>query len=358
MLSVGDRSWALVVHSTPRFEAAVGGLAVPAILIIGALISVMLSRYLALLIKGRQTAYALARSMTRELETSHDELTRAFDDLKAAQGRLVQAEKLASLGGLVAGVAHEINTPISNGLTGASTLANETATIMETLRRGELRKTEVRTYLEAAEELARLILSNMQRAATLVNSFKRLAADQTGAQRRRFNLHQCIEDVLFSFKSQLRLTGHGVDLAAPNDLDIDGYPGALSQVVTNFMTNALVHAFPGDRHGHIIIRATPEPAGMVTMTFSDDGAGVPRDHLGRIFDPFFTTRRGDGGTGLGLHLVHNLVTVTLGGYIQVVSDEGRGTTFTVIFPRTMPEHDRGIGAKPSDDALVDQGRAP
>ena len=177
----------------------------------------------------------------------------------------------------------------------------------------------------------------MHRAADLVSSFKRLSVDQTSEVRRVFRLHQCIDDVLFTLQPPLRQKCCAVEVDCPDDLEIDGYPGALSQVLTNLVTNVLVHALRPEQPGRISILVVRSPADRVTLSFADNGVGIPKAQLGKIFEPFFTTKRGTGGTGLGLHLVHNLVATALAGRIRVESEDGCGTTFTIVFPRSLPE---------------------
>ena len=297
----------------------------------------------AAVIGGRRLLVASMRDARERLETeaalraAKEQAEASLAELHEVQHSLIQAEKLASLGTLVAGVAHEINTPIANCLTSASALANGTASTIRALGDGGMRKSELRRHFNEANELARLILSNMHRAADLVSSFKRLSVDQASEARRSFLLVECIDDVLFALQQKLRQQNCAVEVVCPVDLVIDGYPGALSQVLTNLVANALLHAFAPGQSGRIDIRAVLGPADGVSLSFSDNGAGIPRDRLGRIFEPFFTTRRGSGGTGLGLHLVHNLVTTVLAGRIAVGSEVGRGTVFTLTFPRSAPE---------------------
>ncbi len=294
------------------------------------------------IIGGRSLLVSSVRDARARLENeaalrvAKDEAENALAELKQTQRSLIQAEKFASLGAVVAGVAHEINTPVSNCLTSASTLVNETAETVAALTRGSIRKSELRRYFDAADELARLILSNMHRAAELVSSFKRLSVDQTTEVRRRFLLHQCIDDVLFTLQPQLRQKGCFVEVHCPDGLEVDGYPGALSQVLTNLVTNVLIHALVPDRPGRITIDVDHAAGDDVTLRFVDNGSGIAKAQLGRIFEPFFTTKRSAGGTGLGLHLVHNLVTTALVGQIRVDSEEHHGTAFTILFPRCRP----------------------
>ncbi len=264
--------------------------------------------------------------------------------LATARERLLEAEKMAALGSLVAGVAHEINTPIGTALTAATHLADRTAGFVEAMDTGALKRRQAVEYAHTAEEATGLIVANVTRAGELVQSFKQVAVDQSSDERRDFALGPYIEEVLVSLRPRLRKGQHAVDVACPPDLRLDGYPGALSQILTNLVINALTHAFGETEGGRIAIDvavAAPDGQGdQVTLRFSDNGCGIPESHLPRVFEPFFTTRRGAGGTGLGLHIVYNIVTRRLGGAIAVDSPPGHGTTFLLRFPRVAP---RGIG---------------
>jgi signal transduction histidine kinase len=273
------------------------------------------------------------RRMEEELRGARDRAEGALADLREAQNSLIQAEKLASLGGLVAGVAHEINTPVGVGLTAASILANQTTSISRLYANDDMGQADFEDFLKVAGETAELLLNNMERAASLIQSFKQVAVDRVSAERRRFALAEYIDEVLNSLHPTMRKTRIAVDVQCPANLELDGYPGALSQVLTNLVINAVVHAFDDGAEGRIaIIIDEPEP-GIVRLVFADDGKGIPPDNMGRIFDPFFTTRRSAGGSGLGLHIVYNLVTGTLAGQIAVTSNLGRGTAFTLNIPR-------------------------
>ncbi|KPC52867.1 sensor histidine kinase [Amantichitinum ursilacus] len=259
----------------------------------------------------------------------------AYRVLKDTQASLVQAEKMASLGGLVAGVAHEINTPVGVILTSASVLAEETATFNANVESGSVRKSDLLRYTETAGQSAQLILSNAGRAAELIHSFKQVAVDQTSEARRAFGLCEYLHEVITSLSPKLKRTAIEVQLECPEHIRMDGYPGALSQVFTNFVTNALTHAFDEGAAGLITINVTADGPDHAVLQFRDNGKGIAPEHLGRIFDPFYTTRRGSGGSGLGLNVVYNLVTQTLGGVIDVQSTLGQGTTFTLRLPLTV-----------------------
>ena len=274
-----------------------------------------------------------ARS-AEEIFNAMQELERAYADLKETQANLVQAEKMASLALLVAGVAHEINTPIGIAFGCATHLSGRTGVLTEAFERGTMKKSDLAAYVATASESSRLIEQNLTRAAELIQSFKRVAVDQTSEERRRFDLLAYLEEVVTSLGPTLRKSPHRVAIACSPGIQMDSFPGALSQVVTNLVMNALTHAFPADSKGHMVIDVDETADGEVEIRFADDGVGIPAENLPKVFEPFFTTRRGSGGSGLGLHIVFNLVTQSLGGRISVDSVPGDGTTFTLRIPKT------------------------
>ncbi|WP_452005962.1 sensor histidine kinase [Azospirillum largimobile] len=283
---------------------------------------------------------AVVVDVTREVEAenalrqSRDAAERALCELKATQASLIQAEKMASLGQLVAGVAHEVNTPIGITITGASQLQALIGELSDRHAASALKKSDFQRFLGDGMEMANLILSNSTRAANLVQSFKLVAVDQSSDERRAFLLRDYIDELLRSlhptYKARAALT---ISVDCPVDLELDGYPGALSQILTNLIMNALIHALDPEQPGGIAISARPCDGDMVELSVADDGNGIAQEVLPKIFDPFFTTRRGSGGSGLGLHIVYNLVTGRLHGTIGVESRPGQGTRFTLRFPR-------------------------
>ncbi|CBS88839.1 putative sensor histidine kinase (plasmid) [Azospirillum lipoferum 4B] len=285
---------------------------------------------------------AVVVDVTREVEAenalrqSRDAAERALCELKATQASLIQAEKMASLGQLVAGVAHEVNTPIGITITGASQLQALIEELSQRHAAGALKKSDFQRFLSDGVEMANLILSNSTRAANLVQSFKLVAVDQSSDERRAFLLRDYIDELLRSlhptYKTRAALT---IAVDCPADLELDGYPGALSQILTNLIMNALIHALDPEQPGRIAISARPCAGDMVELSVADDGNGIAAEVLPKIFDPFFTTRRGSGGSGLGLHIVYNLVTGRLHGTIGVESHPGQGTRFTLHFPRVI-----------------------
>ncbi|MGF7173256.1 sensor histidine kinase [Azospirillum doebereinerae] len=268
-------------------------------------------------------------------------LETAYAELKETQDHLVQAEKMASLALLVAGVAHEINTPVGIAFGCASHLSGRTKALGDAFEAGTMKRSDLTAYVAAAGESSRLIQQNLTRAAELIQSFKRVAVDQTSEERRRFDLLAYLEEIVTSLGPTLRKTPHRVAIACSPGIVLDSFPGALSQVVTNLVMNALTHAFPDGTgrmvEGHMVIDVDDPGDGEVIVRFSDDGVGIPEEHRSRVFEPFFTTRRGTGGSGLGLHIVFNLATRTLGGRISVDSTPGDGTTFTLRIPKTASD---------------------
>ncbi|WP_448208119.1 PAS domain-containing sensor histidine kinase [Azospirillum sp. sgz302134] len=289
-------------------------------------------RYVGIMTDITDRKAAEAATLTAKEEAEH-----ALAELRAAQESLVQAETMASLGQLVAGVAHEINTPIGIGLTAASHIGEQTRTLREQFDAGTLKKASLSDYLENVTEGARLLIANINRAAALVQSFKQVAVDQSSGERRRFDLKTYIDEILFSLRPRLKRTRLTVLVDCPDGLTMDGFPGALSQVLTNLVINAVIHAYGEGDTGTIRIDARPDGDGWVIVDFADDGRGIAPEHLPKVFEPFFTTKRGEGGSGLGLHIVVNTVRDVLYGTLSVQSAPGQGTRFTLRLPRTVPQ---------------------
>ncbi len=284
---------------------------------------------------ARAAAFFIREIGLREQAARHakDRADRALEELRRTQADLIQAEKMASLGGLVAGVAHEINTPLGNALMGATHLQDRLTEIGQLAGAGNLRRSEFAEFQETSEELARLMVLNLRQAGELVQSFKQVAADQTSGEERQFLLKPYLEDLATSLSPSWRRAGHSLRVECPEDIEIDGYPGVLAQILTNLVMNSITHAYREGQQGRLLIRVdAPEPD-MVDLVYTDDGRGIAQPDLPRVFDPFFTTRRGSGSTGLGLHIVYNLVVNRLGGRIAVDSPPGSGVRFTIRFPR-------------------------
>ncbi|MCG8422395.1 MAG: ATP-binding protein [Proteobacteria bacterium] len=276
------------------------------------------------------------QNLERRVAERTRELSRTLDNLKTAHAQLVESEKMAALGALVAGVAHEINTPIGVGVTAASTLEERSRGIEKLYEDGRMRRADFTRYLRAARQSSEILLSNLQRAAELISSFKQVAVDQSSEQRRAFAIQGYLQEVLLSLHPKLKRTRHTIDIRCDDSLMLESYPGAFSQVVTNLVMNSLIHAFGPDDEGHIVfdIHRSQESGRdpRIIVKYSDDGSGIPEDHLGHVFEPFFSTKRGRGGSGLGLHIVYNLVTQRLGGTIRCHSRVGVGTEFIIEMP--------------------------
>lgn len=275
---------------------------------------------------------------TAELQASNSELSQAVDSLRLAQDELVNAERLAALGSLVAGVAHELNTPIGNGLTVASTLEHRLQEFTESLAVG-LRRSVLDRFIADSRMAAEILTHNLTRASELILSFKQVAVDQTSSQRRRFILHELVGEILLTLNPAIRKSGCRMSVSIAEGLAFDSYPGPLGQVLTNLVNNAMIHGFEDRPPGLIEISAVGgagEDGDLVELRIRDEGRGIEQHNLKRIFDPFFTTRFGQGGSGLGLHIVHNIVTGVLGGQLELSSTPGEGTCFTLRLPPCAP----------------------
>jgi PAS domain S-box-containing protein len=276
-------------------------------------------------------------SRTSELLKSNEDLNQALETLSMAQGELVRSEKLAALGSLVAGVAHEINTPVGIIVTSASVLNDATASISDNVKDGVIRKSQVLDYIKVAIESSRLIMTNADRAAHLIQSFKQVAVDQTSEQRRKFDLDDFLNELITSLNPSLKKSKIKIEIShSEQKIHMDSYPGLLAQVLTNLTMNALTHAFQGRSQGRIFIDIS-QVNDIVAIDFNDDGCGIPVEILGKIFDPFFTTRRGQGGTGLGLNIVFNIISKQFGGTISAHNNPLGGALFKIRIPDVTRE---------------------
>lgn len=274
---------------------------------------------------------------TQALERSKQELEASIERLGLTQAQLVQSEKLAALGALVAGIAHELNTPIGNCVMVASTLEDERVKLARDFETG-LSRSALNAYLELLREGNESLARNLGRAADLVTSFKQVAVDQTSSQRRLFDLREIIREIEITLAPTLRKSNARFINAVEDGIVMDSYPGPLGQVITNLASNAVTHGFAGRSEGGCITVSTVSTSpDQVRLCVEDDGCGIPEENLARIFDPFFTTRLGKGGSGLGLHIVYNIITGVLGGQIAVDSQPGKGSRFYLSLPRKAPQ---------------------
>jgi signal transduction histidine kinase len=282
---------------------------------------------------SRRDADTRLREAAERLNRRNEELTSTLEQLRDTQDELGRQEKLASLGGLVAGIAHEINTPLGICVTATTHVQDELRKWRKWQEDGNLDAGRMSTILNELDVAMRILDNNTRRGAELVHSFKQIAVDQSSGKRRTFDLAEYLDEILLSLKPKLKHAPCKVRVECPAGIQMNSYPGALSQVVTNLIMNSLLHAFDGRSKGTITVHGELE-GDEVALTVSDDGIGMSAEHLNRFFDPFFTTKRGSGGTGLGAHIVFNLVTNVLGGSIRVASAPGAGMQVRMRMPRT------------------------
>jgi len=286
------------------------------------------------------------RGDLEKLQTYREQLEELVEErtqqLKATQDELVRSEKLAALGSLVAGVAHELNTPIGNGLVAASTISDRTPEVRRAVQGAGITRRQMEGYLEETEEAARVITATLKRAKDLVENFKQVAVDRQSNRRRGFDLDAVLAETVATLQPSLKGRPFELhtDLAAR--AEVDGYPGALGQVVSNLIDNAIKHGFDGRQSGRITVTSRADADDTVTITVTDDGNGIPAEHRRRLFDPFFTTKLGQGGSGLGMSIVHRLVSEVMGGSIAVDSTVGHGTRITIHLPVTAPVEETAV----------------
>ena len=275
---------------------------------------------------------------TAQLVSANAELQSTLAQLSVAQDELQRAERLAALGALVAGVAHELNTPIGNCLVVATACAAKQREFEAEIEHG-LKRSSLNALVEGNRKAMDLLQVNLRRSAELISSFKQVAVDQTTAQRRRFFLHDTVHEIVVTVSPTVKISGCRVVFDVPEDIRMESFPGPLGQVLSNLINNAVIHAYAGcatPEHGEISIEARLLENDWVVLTVADKGEGIPPEHIKRVFDPFFTTRMGQGGTGLGLHIVYNIVNDLLGGRIRVESEPGRGSRFIIQLPCVAP----------------------
>jgi signal transduction histidine kinase len=280
---------------------------------------------------------AIAKRKTDEdLRSAKEKAEATLAEMREMQTTLIEAEKLAALGSLVAGVAHEVNNPVGISLTVASTLVNRSEAFAADIQSGQIRRSRLDEFIQGTRVAASQLVANLQRAAELIQSFKQVAVDRSHAERRTFDLGPATMQIMASLRPILRSSRIKLMVDIPDGIVMDSFPGPFGQVLTNLLLNAVHHAFPDGQEGTISIVARISGPAQVRLVFRDDGRGMSEDVQRHAFDPFFTTRRGSGGTGLGLHIVYNLVTQQLGGRIVLSSAPGSGTSFLLAVPLRAP----------------------
>lgn len=267
------------------------------------------------------------------LQAKNEELESIIEDLRNTQQQLVESEKLASLGGLVAGIAHEINTPLGIGITSSSLMHEQLQDLRQKFTTDTLKKSELETFFDQAEASCHILNTNLARASELVRSFKQIAVDQTADDFREINLCAYLDEMLLSLEPSFKRSQVSLEVECDPQIEVLTHPGALYQIVSNLILNSMTHAYDNKEEGVIKIKVSHQDD-EISLDYSDDGKGISVDNLKNIYTPFFTTRRGEGGSGLGLSIVYNLVTGTLKGSIQADSQLGQGTGFHMTFPIT------------------------
>jgi len=282
----------------------------------------------------RQNAIAKLKAED-ELRTAKESAEAALLNLQTAQKSLIEAEKLAALGGLVAGVAHEVNNPVGISLTVASTLAHRCEEFAKEVNAGDLRRSRLNEFISTTLDASRQLSANLHRAGELIQSFKQVAVDRSQAEARVFDLKEATQQIIASLRPGLAKRQLDLTLECPDGISMNSYPGPYGQVLTNLFINSVTHGFTDGREGAIALRIRPQGDKHVAIEFSDNGRGMSEDVRRHAFEPFFTTLRGQGGTGLGLHIVYNIVTQKLGGQIELATRPGSGSTFSIVLPREV-----------------------
>jgi signal transduction histidine kinase len=276
----------------------------------------------------------LRRQTEQELLTKQKELERYLDELNMAQERLVGSEKMAALGGLVAGITHDINTPVGIGVTATSFLQERLHQLEAAYQAKTLSPKALEEFINEAKQSTSLLTTNLDRASELVASFKQIAVDQASEAVRTINFKEYLAEVVRSLHPKIKKTKHDINISCPEDLTLNLPAGAISQIFTNLIMNSLIHGFEGIDKGSIDIEITDDNDD-VRILYRDNGRGVSAIQLEKLFDPFFTTKRDQGGSGLGTHITLNLVKQTLNGDIEVTSQEGKGLVYAISFPKNM-----------------------
>lgn len=287
------------------------------------------------LLNHQKNLEKIVDTRTKDLRISNIALEESLKEVKSAQSKLIESEKMAALGGLVSGVAHEINTPLGVSITANSHLKTENEQVSQLLKNNELKKSKLTAFIDLVGQSVNIIEINLSRSAELIKNFKKVAVDQSVEDIREIDLSAYAGEILSSLKPKWKHSQVKVETALQENLRITTYPGAIAQLLTNLITNALQHAFDdGKITGTILIEGNRHDS-KIFLTFSDDGKGMSQEVMNRIFDPFFTTKRGSGGTGLGMHIVYNLVTQKLHGNISVESTLTKGTQFIIELPEAI-----------------------
>jgi len=278
--------------------------------------------------------FVIVTTDTTQRKQAEIKLQQTLDALNDAQEVLIESEKMAALGGLVAGISHEVNTPIGIAVTAASHLQDNTLQLETSFKEGTATKANLNSFLQTSLQSSKILLTNLERAAELIRSFKRVAVDISTDDFMEINIASYLQEILSSLKPELRKISTNVTVDCPEDITFTTNPGSLSQIVTNLVMNSLIHGFEGRKEGDINL-AIEEKEDQIEFSYMDNGHGMKQSTVDKIFDPFFTTKRGAGGSGLGMHILYNLITQSLKGSIICNSTPGEGTEFIISFPREV-----------------------
>jgi signal transduction histidine kinase/FixJ family two-component response regulator len=264
------------------------------------------------------------------------ELSSALENLKAAQKQLVEKEKMASLGGLVAGISHEINTPLGVGVTAASFLNQKLSKFKDEFLLGNIKKSTFSNFIDITMESSSIVMSNLRSVSDLVQKFKNIAVDLSHVSLKEFNIYECFEKIINGLSSEIEKHNHKIDIQCNKELALENYPREFIQIFSNLIMNSIVHGYENQKNGNLKIAVSQDQL-QTRFIYSDDGKGIPKEFLKKIFDPFFTIRRNQGDTGLGLHIVYNIVSHKMGGDIHCESEVGKGSQFIINLPNQFEE---------------------
>lgn len=282
---------------------------------------------------------------TTALKEANQELIQTLEKLHQFQRQIVQNEKMASLGDMVAGVAHEVNTPIGLGVTASTMMLDRLKTLKDDFESKNLKASSMQKFVTEGEENLNIIYRNLNRAAELISSFKQVAVDQSSENSRVFILSQLIDEILLSMRPRLKKVKHQISVECDKELCIESKAGPINQILINLIMNSIIHGFDGVDSGEIVIKATMLGKHNLKIMYSDNGKGIPEAIRKKIFDPFVTTKRGQGGSGLGMHLVYNLITQALNGSITLESQSNQGVKFDIVFPVRQMQIDKVLSGR-------------
>jgi len=283
------------------------------------------------------------KQRTMALKEANSELIQTLEKLHQFQRQIVQNEKMASLGDMVAGVAHEINTPIGLGVTASTMMLDRLSDMRKAYEEQTLKASSLIKFMDEGEENLNIIYRNLNRAAELISSFKQVAVDQSSENNRVFSFAKLMDEILMSMRPKLKKVKHKINVNCADNLIVESKAGPINQIINNLIMNSIIHGFEDVDEGQIDIHIEFVDDTKVSIEFKDNGKGIPENFLKRIFDPFVTTKRGQGGSGLGMHLVYNLVTQALNGSISLVSEQGHGVQFRILFPVKKVDIDKAHG---------------